>query len=245
MDEHEMPISSHLNELRRRLIWILIAFVLFVVISFIFAGDIFTWIRQDSLRDVQIHTLSPSDSLKIYVQISFISSLIFTMPVILYHLWQFVRPGLKPNEQRIALLYVPIAMGLFLCGLLFGYYVIFPYLIQFSASLNKELGAVEMYGIYQYFSFMLNVILPLGLFFELPVVVLFLTRIRLLTPQFLHKWRRVAYLVLVIVAAMITPPDLISNILVSIPLILLYEISVWICSWLYRKQIREAQKEDL
>lgn len=245
MVEKEMSITSHLNELRRRLIWVLITFAFFIGISFIFAADIFTWIRQDSLRNVQIHALSPADSLKIYVQISFISALFFTTPVTLYHVWQFVRPGLKPREQRTALLYIPIAISLFLCGLLFGYYVIFPYLIQFSASLNKELHAVEMYGIYQYFGFMFSILFPLALFFELPVIVLFLTSIRLLTPQVLRKWRRVAYLMMVVIAAVITPPDVISNILVGIPLILLYEISVWLCSWLYQKQIKKDQKEDL
>lgn len=245
MSKDEMTFTSHLGELRRRLIWVSITFVLFVGISFLFAADIFTWIRQDSLKNVQIHALSPGDSLKIYVQISFISALTFTTPVFLYHLWQFVRPGLKPNEQRIALIYIPVAIALFLCGLLFGYYVIFPYLIQFSSSLNKELNAVETYGIYQYFGFMLSVLLPLALFFELPVIVLFLTSIRLLTPNFLRKWRRVAYLLMVILAAMITPPDLISNILVAIPLILLYEISLWICAWYYRRQQRQDQQADL
>ncbi len=244
MVENEMPISSHLNELRRRLIWIVITFVFFMGISFMFAGDIFTWIRQDSLKNVQIHALSPSDSLKIYVQISFISALTFTTPLILYHLWQFVRPGLKPSEQRTALIYIPVAILLFLCGLLFGYYVIFPFLIQFSASLNEELNAVEMYGMYQYFGFMFNIIFPLALFFELPVIVLFLTSIRLLTPQILRKWRRVAYLLMVIIAAVITPPDLISNILVAIPLVFLYEVSVWICMWIYQRQTRDDEKGD-
>lgn len=245
MAKGEMTFTAHLHELRRRLIWVLITFVFFVAVSFLFAADIFAWIRQDSLKNVQIHALSPGDSLKIYVQISLISAIIFTTPVFLYHLWQFVRPGLKPKEQRIALIYIPVAIGLFLCGLLFGYYVIFPYLIQFSASLNQKLNAVETYGIYQYFSFMLNVILPLALFFELPVIVLFFTSIRLLTPALMRKWRRVAYLLLVILAAVITPPDLVSNILVGIPLILLYEVSLWICNWYSRRRQKKEQHEDL
>lgn len=244
MSKDEMTLTSHLSELRRRLIWVLITFVFFLGVSFLFAADIFTWIRQDSLKDVQIHALSPGDSLKIYVQISFIAACTFTTPVFLFHLWQFVRPGLKPNEQRTALLYIPIAIALFLCGLLFGYYVIFPFLIQFSASLNQELQAVETYGIYQYFGFMLSILLPLALFFELPVIVLFLTSIRLLTPSLLRKWRRVAYLLMIILAAVITPPDLISNILVAIPLILLYEISLWICLWYDRKAQATAREEE-
>src|SRR5690606_20120647 len=100
MSKDEMTLTSHLSELRRRLIWVLITFVFFLGVSFLFAADIFTWIRQDLLKDVQIHALSPADSLKIYVQISSIAACTFTTPVFLFHLWQFVRPGLKPNEQR-------------------------------------------------------------------------------------------------------------------------------------------------
>lgn len=235
MTDDPMRVSDHFIELRRRIIWVVITFVIALAVSFAFASDIFTWIRQDSLKDVKIHALSPSDSLKIYMQISFICALVFTTPVILYHLWQFVRPGLRPNEQRAALLYIPVVILLFLCGLLFGYYVIFPYLIHFSATLNAQLQAEEMYGIYQYFGFMLNIILPLAIFFELPVIVLFLTYIRLLSPEMLRKGRRAAYLIMVIIAAMITPPDVISNILVCIPLVLLYEISIWLSIWLHRR----------
>ena len=95
MVENEMPISSHLNELRRRLIWIVITFVFLWELASCLQAIFQIWIRQDSLKNVQIHALSPSDSLKIYVQISFISALTFTTPLILYHLWQFVRPGLE------------------------------------------------------------------------------------------------------------------------------------------------------
>lgn len=243
MLDERLPVTDHLHELRRRLIWIVLTFVIALAVNFAFAADIFTWIRQDSLQDVKIHALSPGDSLKIYMQISFIGAMVFTTPVILYHLWQFVRPGLKKREQHAALLYIPAAIVLFLCGLLFGYYVIFPYLIEFSASLNRQLGAEEMYGIYQYFGFMLNIILPLALFFELPVIVLFLTYIRLLSPSVLRRARRVAYLVMVIIAAIITPPDVISNILVGIPLVILYEVSIWLSSWLYRRQ-QQADSES-
>lgn len=243
IEAEQMPVTDHLIELRKRIIWVVLTFIVAMAISFPFASDIFTWIRQDSLQDVKIHALSPGDSLKIYVQISFICATVFTIPVILYHLWQFVRPGLQPKEQRAALLYIPVAILLFLCGLLFGYYIIFPYLIEFAGSLNQQLQAEEMYGIYQYFGFMLNIILPLAIFFELPVIVLFLTYIRLLTPQLLRKMRRVAYLLMVIIAAMITPPDVISNILVGIPLVVLYEISIWLSTWLYRRIDDKGEEE--
>ena len=105
--------------------------------------------------------------------------------------------------------------------------------------LSAALGTTETFGIYRYFGFMFNIVFPLGLFFELPLVILFLTRLRILRPD-CRRGRRAAYLGMVILAAVITPPDLVSNILVSIPLILLYEISLFLCTWLYRR----IQKED-
>ncbi|MBA4495580.1 twin-arginine translocase subunit TatC [Paenactinomyces guangxiensis] len=238
-DDNMQPLTEHLSELRRRIIWVLLFFVATLIVSFIFSQDIFYWIKAGAFKDFKIHAFGPGDSLKIYMQISFILSFIFTSPVILYHIWQFVRPGLRPREQRAALSYIPMAVVLFLAGLSFGYFVIFPYLIQFTEGLNEQFGLGEMYGVYQSFSFLFNIIFPLGLIFELPVVVLFLTRIRLISPGILMKARRVAYLVIVIIAAVITPPQIISNILVALPMVLLYEISIALSAWVYRRMEQE------
>lgn len=239
MNEEMQPLGEHLGELRHRLIWVVSVFIISLVVSLMFATDIFHWIRQDSLKGIAIHALSPGDSLKVYMQIAFILSFIITSPVLLYHIWQFVRPGLSKDEQRVTLLYIPLAIGLFMLGLSFGYFLIFPYIIQFTIKLNTQFGLLETYGVYQYFSFLFSIIFPLALFFQLPVIVLFLTRLRILKAELLTKFRRFAYFALVIVAAIITPPDLISNILVGIPLILLYEISIWLAIFMERKMERE------
>jgi sec-independent protein translocase protein TatC len=242
-DEKMQPLTDHLEELRRRIIWILLSFVVSLIVSFIYSVDIFNLIRDNAFQHLPINTLNPGDPLKIFMQISFILSFVFTSPIILYHIWQFVRPGLKREEQRAALMYIPAAIGLFLIGLAFGYFVIFRYMITFMTSLNRQMGIQEMYGVYEAFSFLFNITFPVALFFELPVIVLFLTRIRLLSPQLLKKARRLAYLVIVIIGAVITPPDVISNILVAIPLILLYEISIGISAWLYRRLEQEELQE--
>ncbi|SHF00236.1 sec-independent protein translocase protein TatC [Seinonella peptonophila] len=243
MYDDTQPLTEHLEELRVRLMWVAVCFLLGLIVSLIFADDIFRWIRHDALHGITVHALAPGDSLKIYMQISFICASVITTPVILYHLWQFVSPGLRENERRATLIYIPIISILFLVGLSFGYFVIFPYLIQFTTQLNHQFGIVETYGIYQYFGFMVNVIVPLALFFELPVVVLFLTRLRIISSVMLRKFRRAAYFLLVIIAAIITPPDLISNILVWIPLTLLYEISIWVATWM-EKGIESIDPED-
>jgi sec-independent protein translocase protein TatC len=166
---------------------------------------------------------------------------VITSPVILYHLWQFVRPGLKPHEQRSALLYIPVMIALFLGGLFFGYFIVFPYMMEFVATLNKLMGIGAMYSVADAFDFLFNILLPLAFLFELPVVVLFLTRIRLITPALLIKGRRIAYFLLVVLAAMISPPDLTSNLIILIPLILIYEISVWISYLQYQRMLREEE----
>lgn len=242
MKEEFQPLTEHLTELRRRLIWVLATFVVGLIVSFVYAADIFHIISKDASEHFSLYALSPADSFKIYMEISFVAATVLTLPVLLYHLWQFVRPGLKKREQQAALIYIPVAFLLFIGGLLFGYFLVFPLMIRFLTNISQDLGVKQMYGIYQYISFMVNVIFPLALLFLLPVVVLFLTRLRLITPALLIRLRRAAYMVLVIIALIITP-DLVSNFIVSIPLILLYEISIWLSVWLYRRIGEDSGEE--
>lgn len=242
-DFEQQPLVEHLSELRRRLFWVLATFVIGLVVSFLYASDIFKIISKDANKHFELYALSPADSFKIYMQISFVAAFILALPVLLYHLWQFVRPGLERREQKAALIYIPIAFLLFIGGLLFGYFLVFPLMIDFLTNISKDLGVKQMYGIYQYISFMFNVIVPLAFLFLLPVVVLFLTRLRLITPELLIKLRKGAYLVLIVIALIITP-DLMSNFLVAIPLILLYEVSILLSLWLYRRIEKETEEEQ-
>jgi sec-independent protein translocase protein TatC len=242
-DFDQQPLVEHLSELRRRLFWVIAVFIVGLIVSFVFAADIFKIISRDANEHFALYALSPADSFKIYMQISLVSAFVLALPVLLYHLWQFVRPGLAPKEQKAALIYIPVAFLLFIGGLAFGYFLVFPLMIEFLTNISKDLGVKQMYGIYQYISFMFNVIVPLALLFLLPVVVLFLTRLRLITPDLLIKVRKVAYLVLIVVALIITP-DLLSNFLVAIPLILLYEISILLSLWLLRRLDKETAEEE-
>lgn len=242
-EEEYQPLTEHLIEFRRRLIWVLAVFVVGLVVSFFYAADIFKIISSDANRHFALYALSPADSFKIYMQISLVGAFILALPVLLYHLWQFVRPGLEPKEQKATLIYIPVAFLLFVGGLAFGYFLVFPLMIDFLTNISKELGVKQMYGIYQYFSFMFNVVVPLALLFLLPIIVLFLTRLRLITPHLLVKVRKFAYLVLIVIALLITP-DLLSNFLVAIPLILLYELSIGLSVWLYRRIEKETIVEE-
>jgi sec-independent protein translocase protein TatC len=238
MQDDAMSLVEHLGELRKRVFWIVLVLILGLIGGFFVAKPILVYLQEASpLVNATWNAFSPWDGLRVYMQISFILALIVTVPAIMYHLWAFVKPGLRKEEQMATLSYIPYAILLFLIGLAFAYWVVFPMAFKFASSLTESLKITETYGITQYFSFMFNILLPISLLFELPVVVMFLTRLRLLNPKRLRKLRRYAYLLLVIISSIVTPPDAISAIIVAIPLIILYEISVMLSSVVYRKQL--------
>lgn len=241
----EQNIVEHLGELRKRLIWVLLVFIAAFAFGMIYAEPIVEHLKNDpAARDIPWNVFALGDALRVYLQFAFVIALVITTPFAMLQMWQFVKPGLKPNEQKATLIYIPTAFLLFIIGILFGYYWIFPFIVQFMSGFSERLGVQEMYGISQYFGFMFRLVLPIAIVFQLPVIVMFLTRIRILTPHILKKSRRYAYVLLVLVAALITPPDFVSNILVAIPLIVLYEVSVWLSGRVYRKvQAQDAQWE--
>lgn len=238
---------EHLEELRKRIIWIFVALVISLVAGFAIAQPIILFLKSVApAADINWNVFSPWDSIRIYVNVAMIVAIVVSLPFTLFQLWLFIKPGLRKEEQGASLLYIPFAFLLCLCGLAFGYYVVFPLAFSFTSLITDKLGLVETYGISQYFSFMFNILLPLGLLFELPIVIMFLTKIRLLNPKRLRKFRRYAYFILLIIGALITPPDVISAIIVTIPMIILYEISIGLSSLVHRKQLiadkaREAE----
>ncbi|WP_106766765.1 twin-arginine translocase subunit TatC [Paenibacillus faecalis] len=235
----EMPLVEHLGELRRRIIMVLIVFVCGLIIGLFIAEPIYQYLTgTEQAKAYAFHAFSFWDGIGIYMKIAAIFSLVLSIPFIFYQLWAFVKPGLRKDEQKATIRYVPYAFILFIVGIVFGYYVVFPMTLSFTTSITKSMGLQETYGITNYLNFMLNLILPLALLFELPLIVMFLTKIRILNPLRLKKMRRVAYFGLVFVAVIITPPDFISDFLVTIPLILLYELSVYLSAIVFRKQLQ-------
>ncbi|WP_420851967.1 MULTISPECIES: twin-arginine translocase subunit TatC [Paenibacillus] len=233
-----MSLVEHLGELRKRIMWILVVLVIGMVGGLVAAKPIIRYLKSIPPADgIGWNVFSPWDALRLYMNFGLAVGLLITLPVILYHIWAFVKPGLRETEQKASLLYVPYAFLLFLLGLSFGYWVVFPMAFYFTSSISKSLEITEMYGAAQYFTFMFNIILPLACVFEMPIVVMFLTKIKLLNPKRLHKFRRYAYMLMVILATVITPPDAISAILVAVPLIILYEFSVFMSGFIYRKQL--------
>ena len=149
----------------------------------------------------------------------------------------FVKPGLTEEEARGTIFLYLYRSLLFLLGV-FQLFILFPMVLHFMSTINQSIGVQETYGISQYFTFMFNIVIPVSLIFEMPVVVLFLTKLGILDPFKLKKARKISYFLLIVIGISLTPPDIVSDLLIIVPLILLYEVSVLISGWAFKKRIR-------
>jgi len=233
---------EHLAELRKRILLVLAVLVLAMFAGFWMADPLVELLkRSHPANGMEWHLFSPWDSLRIYMNIAFGIGALITLPFALYQLWAFVSPGLREEERRASLLFVPGAFLLALAGLAFGYFVVFPMTFAFTQYLAKLLDMTETYGASQYIGFMFNILIPLAVFFELPLVVLFLTKLGIISPQRLRKFRKYAYFFMFVIAAAITPsPDLASAVLVTIPMVALYELGVFLSGRAFRKKAANA-----
>ena len=234
MENDHGELIGHLNELRQRIIKILFTFIMFLVAAFIFVEDMYNWLVRD--LDGKLAILGPGDILWVYMIISTICAIAFTIPVAAYQAWRFVKPALTREESMVTLSFIPGIFVLFIMGISFGYFVLFPTVLGFLT--NLSVGQFEtMFTAEEYFRFMLHLSLPFGFLFEMPLVVMFLTRLGILNPMRLAKARKLSYFALIVVSVLITPPDFISDILVIVPLLLLYELSITISKFVYKKRI--------
>lgn len=240
-----MSFVDHLGELRKRVVRIVIVFVIGLIAGFAVANPVIHYLMSvPPASGLAMNVFSPWDSLRIYINVSMLAALIVTLPFAIYQIWLFVAPGLLEKERKAAAYYIPLAAVLGAAGLAFAYWVVFPLAFHFTLFLTNTMQLTETYGITQYFAFMFNILIPVTLVFELPVVVLFLTTVRILSPNVLIKARRIAYVVLVVISTLITPPDLISAMIVFLPLVILYELSVFLSRLVHRKQKEREAAPD-
>ncbi|OES45396.1 twin-arginine translocase subunit TatC [Domibacillus iocasae] len=248
MSQQDMTIYEHLEEFRKRLMIVVVFFFIAVIGGLFFAKPIIHYLQHaDEAAALTMNAFRVTDPLKIYFQMAFVIGIILTSPVILYQLWAFVSPGLHEKERRVTLSYIPASVLLFLGGLAFSYFILFPYIIHFMMKLSGDLNIEQVIGINEYFQFLFQTTIPFGILFQLPVVTLFLTRLGIITPQFLGQIRRYAYFVLLVIAALITPPDIFSHMMVSVPLFILYEVSIFVSKIGFKKmqqaETKQAQQE--
>ena len=246
MSEVKMPFTAHLAELRKRLIISFTAVGIGFALAYGFSAQLFEWLVSPLIGvlppgDKLVFTALP-EAFFIYLKVSLIAGIVLASPVIFHQLWMFIAPGLFHKEKRFVLPFVFISTLLFIGGALFGYYVVFPvgfrFLVGFSTENIRALPSLQMY-----LSFCLKLLLGFGLVFEFPVLAYFLGRIGILNSTMMAKNRRIAILLIFIVAAIVTPPDVVSQILLAIPLYLLYEVSILIVKFTGKKK-KEEETED-
>ncbi len=253
MEQKEMSVYDHIGELRRRIIIILVFFVLALIAGFFVAPYVITYLQAaPTAQNIPMNAFKLTDPLKVFMTFAFASAVLLVSPIIMYHIWAFISPGLQEKERKVTLSYIPVAFLLFIGGISFAYFILFPFLIEFMGRIAEQLNINEMYGINEYFSFLFQITIPFGLLFQLPVIIMFLTRLGIVTPQLLSRIRKYAYFTLLVIAGFITPPELMSHLMVTIPLLLLYEFSIFISRISYRKaqaaeleRLRQEQIEEM
>lgn len=262
----EMSFLEHLEELRWHIIRSVLVIVICAILAFVFSRYIFDyvllaprnpWFITNKLlcrlsemvnfpslcinsTPFKLVNISMSGQFSTDMKVSMIAGLIVAAPFVFWEFWSFVAPALKPTERRHANGAVIAISGLFFIGVLFGYYIIVPFMVHFLGSYTVSTEVENTINLTSYFSNVASVTLASGAVFELPVIVYFLSRIGVLTPGFLRKYRRHAVVIILIIAAIITPPDVFSQILVSIPLIFLYEIGIIISA-----QVEKSKKKAI
>ena len=242
--DSEMPLSEHLRELRNRLFVCLAALLAATLAGLHFAPRIVELLldigRGYRYRFVYI---APQELLLQYVTTALICGLCAAVPVLFYEAWAFVRPGLRRQEKALFLFAMVFGLLCFCGGVYFAFRIMLPFMLYFLISLSGGSSATASISVQSYISFLTTVFLIFGVVFELPVLSVLLNRLGLLKAQWMRKGRRVAIVAVFFIAALITPPDVVSQIMVAVPMLALYELSILLCAASQKLQERAERKK--
>ncbi|HNW56931.1 MAG TPA: twin-arginine translocase subunit TatC [Bacteroidales bacterium] len=263
--EKEMSFLEHLEELRWHIIRSIIAIVVLMIVAFIFKNILFDvvilgpknpnfitnrllcqlgeYLNSPSLcintKPLNLISIKMSGQITTHITVALVAGLILAFPVVLWEFWQFFKPALHESEARYAKGAVLASSLLFFFGVLFGYFLLAPLSIHFLSTYAISDEVVNQINVRSYIGTITSICLATGAVFELPIIAFFLTKIGVVTPTFMRKYRKHAIVVIFIIAAIITPPDVFSQTLVAIPLLILYEVSIVISG----RVIKQKEKE--
>lgn len=267
--KEEMSFMDHLEELRWLLVRATIAMLIGAVVVFFVSDYVFDYIIlgptkpdfityrsfcdlshwlgfADSIcvseMDFTIQNTDMEGQVNILIWTCISAGFILSFPYILYLLWGFISPALYEHERKNAKYFIFISSLLFFLGVLFGYFVIVPMSVNFFATFKVSEIIKNDFNFDSYIGMIKTSVIACGLFFELPIVIFFLTKLGLVTPQFLRKYRKYGIVIILVVSAIVTPPDVVSQVIVSIPMLLIYEASIFISAYVLKKQLKEEQK---
>lgn len=258
MQEQKLPFTAHLQELRQRLIKSLLAVVVGFGISFSFSEKIFQLLTLPLRANLRLLThepyieivpkpnpvnklvfLAPAEAFWMHIKVSIVAGLVLALPFILFQVWKFVAPGLLPSEKKYVGPFIVAGTGLFLIGDLFCFLVILPFAMGFLLTYKTE-SLTPMISVGSYMDFTLKFLLAFGAVFELPIVILFLTRLGIIRPETLSKNRKYAVLIAFVLAAILTPtPDAFNQTLMAGPILILYEVGIIISKISQRKRQKD------
>jgi len=226
-----MSLGDHLEELRMRLLLALAGLMVAFIVCLFFGKYIITFIKAPYVAAVtsgeaQLTTLKPAEVIVSYIKICLISGLIISSPWVFYQIWMFIAAGLYSREKRYVHIAVPFSAGLFIVGALFFIFIVAPLCMRFFIKFSDMLGLMRTWTLGYYVSFIAHLMLVFGLAFQTPTAIFFLNRTGLVSLQSLSRARKYVILVIVIVAAMATPPDVVSQIALAIPMYLLFELGI-------------------
>lgn len=267
--DDEMSFLDHLEDLRWHLIRATLAIVIAATVAFLAKGFIFDillfgpskgdfWTYDILCRitsfvgvdggfcfqelpfTIQSRTMGGQFAAHIWVSIT--AGFIIAFPYVIYEFWKFVAPAMKSNEKSTARGFIFISSTLFFLGVLFGYYVITPLSINFLGKYQVSELVLNEFDISSYISLVRASVLASGLIFELPIIIFFLTKVGVITPQFMRTYRKYALVLVLIFSAIITPPDIVSQIIVAIPVLVLYEISIMISAIVFKREEKKLKK---
>jgi sec-independent protein translocase protein TatC len=235
--EQALPIVQHLGELRKVFIVSLAFFVCTTLICYFVLREQLFWLVTRPMQGLNLPLvyLGVTEGFFTHLRLSCLAGFIMALPVIMWQFWSFLVPALYPHEKKYVGILVPVSILLFIAGVSFGYFVVFPFIIRFLILVAGQ-GLDPMISVRQYVSFLISFLLPFGIIFELPLVVYFLTSLGLVTSDSLLRNRKYAILLIFVMAAVLTPgPDPISQSMMALPMVLLYQVSIWV-AWLGRKR---------
>ncbi len=242
-NEKNLTIVGHLDELRKRLIYSSIVLLVAVTIAYNFSEIIVKHI-VDIAGNINFVFIAPAELLMSYIKIAVIGGFVLAGPFLLLQIWLFVSPGLTKSEKNTITVSLFIGGIFFIVGVAFAYVVILPIMLQFFMGFKIE-QIEEMISFSNYLSFVINTLLSFGIIFELPIVMVILTKFHIIKVDFIKKNRKYAILVIFIAAAILTPPEVITQILLAGPMILLFEMGVVFSSLVEKKDKKKAAKKDI
>ncbi len=248
---------DHLGELRKRIIVSLIALGVTFAVAFNYSEEIFGllmfplkynlefsvtklsmhFVQHNKLQSTKLVFLAPTEAFWMNLKVAFVAGILFALPVIFHQIWLFISPGLLPKEKKYVLPFIFFATALFLAGAAFCFLIVLPFAIGFLLTYKVGDFLMPMLSVGQYTDFCLKFILAFGVIFELPIAIIFLTKMGIVTPRMLAKNRKFAVLFAFIAGAILTPtPDAFNQTLMAIPIILLYEVGIWISPLFVKKK---------